>query len=204
MHFAPLTKIMYPKIFQKLIENFSALPSVGPKMAERLVLFLFKQDKEKLLEFAENLTQLKNLRHCQKCYNISEGDLCGICSNKHRLNSTICVVEDSLDIISIERTGLYKGVYHVLGGSLDTNSENNELKIPELLKRVEKGKPEEIIIATNPTTEGDLTSLYLKRKLQDFDVKITRLGRGLSTGGDIEYADEITLSSALTNREKMN
>lgn len=173
-------------------------------MAERLVLFLFKQDKEKLLEFAQNLTQLKNLRHCQKCFNIAEGELCGICANKNRPASTICVVEDSLDIISIERTGLYKGVYHVLGGSLDTNSENNELKIPELLKRVQKEKPQEIIIATNPTTEGDLTSLYLKRKLQDFNIKITRLGRGLSTGGDIEYADEITLSSALTNREEMN
>ncbi|EKE21259.1 MAG: recombination protein RecR [uncultured bacterium] len=195
---------MYPKIFQKLIENFSALPSVGPKMAERLVLFLFKQDKEKLLEFAENLTQLKDLRHCEKCFNISQEDLCGICSNQHRNASTICVVEDSLDIISIERTNLYKGLYHVLGGSLDTSTENNELKIPELLARIKKEKPEEIIIATNPTTEGDLTSLYLKRKLQDFNIKITRLGRGLSTGGDIEYADEITLSSALTNREQMN
>lgn len=195
---------MYPKIFQKLIENFSSLPSVGPKMAERLVLFLFKQDEEKILEFAKNLTQLKNLRHCKKCYNISEGELCGICSDKNRNLSVICVVEDSLDIISIERTSLYKGLYHVLGGSLDTNTENNELKIPELIKRVKTEKPQEIIIATNPTTEGDLTSLYLKRKLQDFKVKITRLGRGLSTGGDIEYADEMTLSSALTNREKMN
>lgn len=195
---------MYPKIFQKLIENFSSLPSVGPKMAERLVLFLFKQDKEKILEFAQNLTQLKDLRHCRRCFNISQEELCGICADKNRNPKTICVVEDALDIISIERTGLYNGVYHVLGGSLETNVENNDLKIPELLKRIEKEKPQEIIIATNPTTEGDLTLLYLKRKLKDFDVKITRLGRGLSTGGDIEYADEITLSSALTNREKMN
>lgn len=195
---------MYPKIFQKLIENFSSLPSVGPKMAERLVLFLFKQDKEKLLEFAENLTQLKSLCHCKKCFNISEGELCGICLNKHRDSSAICVVEDSLDIISIERTGLYKGIYHVLGGTLDTHKEKSDLKIPELLKRIRAEKIKEVIIATNPTTEGDLTSLYIKRKLQDFDIKITRLGRGLSTGSDIEYADEITLGSALTNREKMN
>lgn len=204
MHFEFLIKIVYPKIFQKLIDDFSSLPSVGQKMAERLVLFLFKQDEEKLLEFAHNLTQLKSLRHCQKCFNISEDKLCGICANNNRHTGAICVVEDALDIISIERTGLYKGVYHVLGGSLDTNSKNNELKIPELLKRVRAEKPQEIIIATNPTTEGDLTSLYLKRKLQDFDIKITRLGRGLSTGGDIEYADEITLASALTNREKLN
>jgi len=195
---------MYPKIFQKLIENFSSLPSVGPKMAERLVLFLFKQDSEKLLEFAQNLTQLKSLQNCKKCFNISEGELCGICLNKHRDPTAICVVEDSLDIISIERTGLYKGIYHVLGGSMDTHSANTDLKIPELIKRIKSEKPTEIIIATNPTTEGDLTSLYIKRKLQDFNIKITRLGRGLSTGSDIEYADEITLGSALTNREKMN
>lgn len=205
MHFKLLTKAVYPKIFQKLIENFSTLPSVGPKMAERLVLFLFKQDNEKILEFAHNLTQLKNLTHCKKCFNIAEGELCSICANGHREKSAICVVEDSLDVISIERTGLYKGVYHVLGGSLDTNSENPDLKIPELIQRIKIEKPQEVIIATNPTTEGDLTSLYIKRKLQDFkNLKITRLGRGLSTGSDIEYADEITLSSALTNREKMN
>lgn len=174
-------------------------------MAERLVLFLFKQDKEKILEFAHNLTQLKSLTNCKKCFNIAEGELCNICSNRHRETSTICVVEDSLDIISIERTGLYKGIYHVLGGSLDANIENQDLKIPELIQRIKSEKPQEIIIATNPTTEGDLTSLYIKRKLQDFkNLKITRLGRGLSTGSDIEYADEITLGSALTNREKMN
>lgn len=196
---------MYPKIFQKLIENFSSLPSVGPKMAERLVLFLFKQDKEKIMEFAHNLTQLKNLTHCKKCFNVAEGELCSICINRHREKSAICVVEDSLDVISIERTGLYKGIYHVLGGSLDTNIENQDLKIPELIQRIKSEKPQEIIIATNPTTEGDLTSLYIKRKLQDFkNLKITRLGRGLSTGSDIEYADEITLGSALTNREQMN
>ncbi|MFZ2154126.1 MAG: recombination mediator RecR [Candidatus Moraniibacteriota bacterium] len=195
---------MYPKIFQKLIDNFSALPSVGPKMAERLVLFLFKQDQEKLLEFAKNLTELKKLRHCKKCFNISEKEECEICLNKNRYVHTICVVEDPLDIISIERTSIYKGIYHVLGGSLDANTENSDLKVNELLERIKQEKPQEIIIATNPTTEGDLTSLYLRRKLQDFPVKVTRLGRGLSNGGDIEYADEITLGSALTNREQMN
>jgi len=196
---------MYPKIFQKLIENFSSLPSVGPKMAERLVLFLFKQDREKLEDFSQNLLKLKDLKVCKKCFNISEGELCSICSNPHREKSAICVVEDALDVISIERTGLYKGVYHILGGALNTNNEKNDLKIPELLKRIKEEKPQEILIATNPTTEGDLTSLYIKRKLQDFkDLKITRLGRGLSTGSDIEYADEMTLGSALTNREKMN
>jgi len=194
---------MYPKIFQKLIDNFSSLPSIGPKMAERLVLFLFKQDKEKLKEFADNLTNLQNLQHCKKCFNISEEKECTICLNPGREQSAICVVEDPLDIISIERTGIYKGVYFVLGGTIE--SEKDNLRISQLLERISKEKPTEIIIATNPTTEGDLTALYLKRKLQDFNnLKVTRLGRGMSTGGDIEYADEITLSSALTNRTKLN
>lgn len=193
---------MYPKIFQELIDNFSSLPSVGPKMAERLVLFLFKQNKEKINEFADNLKKLKQLKHCKKCFNISENDECVICLNTQRERLAICIVEDPLDIISIERTGIYKGVYFVLGGTIDSDKEN--LKISQLLKRVSEEKPTEIIIATNPTTEGDLTALYLKRKLQDFkDLKITSLGRGLSTGGDIEYADEITLTSALTNRKDL-
>ena len=196
---------MYPKIFQQLIENFTSLPSVGPKMAERLVLFLFKQDKEKLIEFSQNLARLKELKVCKKCFNISEGELCGICLNSHREPSAICVVEDALDVISIERTSLYKGLYHVLGGSLENGHENSDLKITELVQRIRSEKIKEVIIATNPTTEGDLTSLYIKRKLREFkDLKITRLGRGLSTGSDIEYADEITLGSALTNREKIN
>jgi recombination protein RecR len=195
---------VYPKIFQKLIDNFSSLPSIGPKMAERLVLFLFKQNKEKIKDFSENLAKLKELRYCERCFNISEENLCEICNNKQREDDAICVVEDPLDIISIERTGIYKGLYHVLGGSMEAGEEKNDLKIPELLERLKKEGIKEIIIATNPTTEGDMTSLYLKRKLQNFKIKITRLGRGLSTGGDIEYADELTLSSALTNREKLN
>ena len=196
---------MYPKSFQKLIDDFSSLPSVGPKMAERLVLFLFRQDKEKLEDFSENLSGIGNLKTCQKCFNISEGELCEICKNPGREQKAICVVEDALDVISIEKTGIYKGLYHILGGILETSNinEKSDLKIPQLLSRVENEKIQEVIIATNPTTEGDLTALYLKRKLQPFNVKITRLARGLSTGGDIEYADEITLSSALTNRKEL-
>jgi len=196
---------MIPKTFQKLIDNFSALPSVGPKMAERLVLFLFRQNEETLEDFSENLSGIKNLKICQKCFNISEGDLCEICKNPGREQKIICVVEDALDVISIEKTGIYKGLYHVLGGTIE-NSDSNEksdLKISQLLDRVKTEKTQEVIIAFNPTTEGDLTALYLKRKLQPFGIKITRLARGLSTGGDIEYADETTLSSALTNRKEL-
>jgi recombination protein RecR len=172
-------------------------------MAERLVLYLFKQDKEKIEEFAENLKNLKDLKVCQRCFNIAEDDLCEICKDLKREQKIICAVEEPLDIISIERTGIYKGIYHVLGGVMGSQSQENNLKIPELLSRVKEEKIEEVIIATNPTTEGDLTALYLKRKLLPANIKITRLGRGLSTGGDIEYADEVTLSEALTNRKEL-
>ena len=213
---------MFPKPFKKLIENFSSLPSIGPKMAERLVLHLFKQNKEKIDEFSDNLKNIKELKTCQKCFNIAESELCEICKNPKREQDVICVVEESLDIISIERTGIYKGLYHVLGGVIfPVNGENKDLKIPELLARIPKEKIKEVIIAVNPTTEGDATALYLKRKLQslvvhpvksaaggpaaqEFNrVKVTRLARGLSTGGDIEYADEVTLSEALTNRKEL-
>ncbi len=202
---------MFPKSFQKLIKNFASLPSVGPKMAERLVLFLFKQDPEKLAEFAENILEIKNLKICSRCFNIAEGELCEFCKDPKRDQHSICVVEEPLDIISLERTRSYVGLYHVLGGVIQVGNAGEELKINELLTRVENEKITEVILATNPTTEGDATALYLKRKLQTLTIdtanptklKITRLGRGLSTGADLEYADEITLSSALTNRTEL-
>lgn len=199
---------MFPKSFKKLIDQFATLPSVGPKMAERLVLYLFKQDNAKLKEFAESLNELKNLNECKRCFNIAEEDLCEICKNSQRDQKTICVVEEPLDIISIEKTSAYKGLYHVLGGVIFLGNESAPLKINELLTRINPPaggeKIQEIIIATNPTTEGDATALYLKNKLKDFSgLKITRLARGLSTGGDIEYADEITLGSAISNRREL-
>lgn len=195
---------MFPKSFQKLIKDFASLPSVGPKMAERLVLYLFKQNNEKINEFAENLLQLKHLRICQKCFNISEDTLCSFCKDEKRDRQAVCVVEEPLDIISIERTKSYHGLYHVLGGVIQVGDNGNDLKIPQLISRVRDENIKEVILATNPTTEGDATALYLKRKLLEIEgVKITRLGRGLSTGADLEYADEITLSEALTNRKEL-
>lgn len=194
---------MYPKSFQKLIKNFSSLPSIGPKHAERLVLFLFKKNSDDIKEFAENLLEIKNLRFCKKCHNISEGEQCQICSDKKRDRSMVCVVEDAMDVISIERTRVYQGVYHVLGGVMTATEKDSSLKIPELLDRIQKENIKEVILATNPTTEGDTTALYLKRKISPLGVKISRLGRGLSTGADLEYADELTLSEALTNRKEL-
>lgn len=195
---------MYPKSFKKLIDHFSSLPSIGPKLAERLVLYLFRKDKDSLLDFARSLEELKtNLRYCRKCYNISENDYCSFCLDKKRQQKILCVVEEPLDIIAIERTKKYGGLYHVLGGILDPikNGNQDNLKLNELEKRVREEKIEEVILATNPTTEGDATALYVQRMLKGCDIKITRLARGLSNGGDIEYADELTLSSAILNRK---
>lgn len=194
----------YPKVFQSLISHFSSLPSVGPKMAERLVLFLFKQDEEKLKNFSASLEALKHLKTCARCFHIAENELCDICSDSKRFTDTLCVVEEPLDVIAIERTGVYQGLYHVLGGLMDGGkNENNNLRIAELVERVKNDNVKEVILATNPTTEGDLTALYLKKKLEPFNIKITRLGRGMATGGDIEYADELTLVSSLTNRREL-
>lgn len=195
---------MYPKSFKKLIDYFAALPSIGPKMAERLVLYLFKQDKEMLIEFGNSLSELKlNLRYCNKCFNISEEDLCQICSNSSRDFKKICIVEDPLDIIAIEKTKKYLGLYFVIGGTFGVIKKNNtdQIRLNELTKKIENEKIEEVILAMNPTTEGDTTALYIARILKPLEVNITRLARGLSTGGDIEYADEITLGSAILNRK---
>lgn len=168
------------------------------------MLFLFKQDEEKLKSFAESLEALKHLKTCARCFHIAENELCDICSDSKRFTDTLCVVEEPLDVIAIERTGSYQGLYHVLGGLMDGGrNENNNLRITELMERVKNENIKEVILATNPTTEGDLTALYLKKKLEPFKIKITRLGRGMATGGDIEYADELTLTSSLTNRKEL-
>jgi len=174
-------------------------------MAERLVLFLFKQNKEKIKEFSENLENIQHMKICEKCFNIAEQELCEICGNIQRNKESICVVEKPLDIISLEKTGTYRGLYYVLGGVIFSDSkQENDLHISQLLKRVLREKTKEVILAMNPTTEGDATSFYLKRKLEPMGVKITRLARGLSSGGDIEYADEVTLSEAMLNRKELS
>lgn len=196
----------YPRTFQRLIEHFSKLPSIGPKAAERMVLYLFKQDTELLTDFAESLEALESLSQCPECFHISERDLCGICADTTRDQSTLCVVEEPLDVIAFERGGVFRGRYHVLGGVLDQNPRNKQsvtLKVPELLKRCQEESIREVIIATNPTTEGDLTALYLKEELASLPLVVTRIARGMATGGDIEYADEVTLKASLEHRETL-
>jgi recombination protein RecR len=196
---------MLPKSFQKLIDHFAALPSVGPKMAERLVLHLFKQEQEKLDDFSEIIKNLKkNIHFCKQCFNISENGLCFICADKKRDQKTVCVIEEPLDIIAIEKTRRMRGLYHVLGGTINAPvDKNSPLKIKELLARLKKEGIAEVIIATNPTTEGEATALYLARFIKPLNVKTTRLARGLPTGGDIEYADEATLGGAIEGRKEI-
>ena len=175
-------------------------------MAERLVLFLFKQDQNKLEDFAQCLEDIHKLQICTQCYHIAEESLCSICSDTRRETTLLCVVEEPLDIIAIERTRSFQGRYHVLGGVMEPvkkNAQTSTLRIPELLRRVEDENITEVVLATNPTTEGDLTALYLKKKLEPFNITVTRIARGLATGGDIEYADELTLTSAMTNRKNL-
>ncbi len=196
--------ISFPRPFRKLIDDFAKLPSIGPRHAERLVFFLFKQKQEFLDNFSQNLKALKlSINYCPKCFNLSEEGLCIICRDSNRDPHIICVVEDPLDIIPLEKTGNMKGYYHVLGGNISDESKQKELKIEELINRIKKEKVSEVILATNPTAEGEATALYLARLIKSAGARATRLARGLPTGGDIEFADEQTLRGALEGRKEL-
>jgi len=194
---------VYPKNFQKCIDHFCALQGIGPKLAERLVLSLFKKDSRVSEEFAQALTHLHDITECSQCFNIADDTLCTICMRSDRDTSQLCIVENPLDILPIEHARAYNGLYHVLGGTVTSGNDNAHLTIPALKKRLTKTPIKEIIIATNFTTEGDATALYIKRLLKDEPLTISRIARGLATGSDIEYADDLTLKSALTNRTEM-
>lgn len=191
-----------PESVNNLIEEFSKLPSIGPKTAERLVFYLLKnQDNQALGEAVLNLNQ--NITKCSICKNFSTTKVCSICENPNRSDHLICVVSQPLDIVAIEKTGLYKGKYHVLHGFISPidGIGPDDIEIQGLLDRVENQKPEEVILATNPNLEGETTALYIVRQLQDSSVKITKLAHGLPLGSDLEYADQITLGRALDNRQ---
>ena len=207
-----------PKPIAKLIESFEKLPGIGPKTASRLAFYLLHVPQEELDSFAASLSGLKsNTVLCTLCKNVAEVDPCSICSNPGRDQSVICVVENPADVLSIERTGKYHGLYHVLHGAIDplNNIGPDEIYIHDLLKRIEAGFREssgqtisEIILATNPNMEGEATAMYIQKQLsvvsrQSSDkLKITRLAHGLPVGADIEYADEVTLSRALEGRRE--
>lgn len=196
---------MFPSPIKDLIDQLSRLPEIGPRAATRLVFHLLYQDQKELEQLADSMKNLKkNTRLCQRCFNVADKDnsLCPICLDKKRDQSLVCLVENILDVLPIERTKQYHGTYHILGGLIcpaDGLGPDN-LRIKELVQRIKKDDVKEVILALNPTTEGDTTALYLERVLKPCHIAITRLGRGLSVGSDLEYIDESTLSSALRNR----
>ena len=196
----------YSPSIEKLIESFEKLPSIGHKTAQRLAFYMLDLPDTEVLEFTNSIIQAKNnLKFCSICYNIADSDPCHICSNAKRDKSTICVVEDVRDVIAMERTHEYKGVYHVLHGTISPMNGigPNDIKIKELLTRLLPGEVNEVILATNPRVEGEATSMYISKLIKPLGIKVTRIARGIPVGGDLEYTDEVTLTQALENRNEI-
>ncbi len=197
-----------PKAIQATIESFEKLPGVGPKTAQRLTFYLLHVPQYELDKFAKNLTDLKTATViCSNCFIVGESDPCEICTDSNRDQGVICVVEDPLDVLAFERGGRYKGAYHVLHGRIDplNNIGPDEIFIKQLLDRISENEITEVILATNPTMEGEATAMYITKELKRMndELKITRIGRGLPIGADIEYADEITLQRAMEGRSEI-
>ncbi len=190
----------------RLIEEFNKLPGIGPKTASRLTFHLLRASTEQAHALAEAIADVKDKTiYCSHCFNIATQDPCAICSNPNRDAAVICVVEEPLDVLAIERTGEFRGVYHVLHGAISPVEGINpeDLKIRELVGRVRTEPVDEVIVATNSTLEGDATQVYIAREIVPLGVKVTRLARGLPVGSDLEYADEVTLGRALENRREV-
>ncbi|MFR5189814.1 MAG: recombination mediator RecR [Clostridia bacterium] len=193
-------------INRKLIEAFERLPSIGSKTAARLAFYMLDRSEEEVNEFVNAIISAKkNLKYCSKCYNISDTDPCEICANPKRDNRVICVVEDVKDVVAMERTHEFNGLYHVLHGSISPMNGvgPDDIKIKELLSRVMDGSVKEIILATNPRVEGEATAMYLSKLIKPLGVKTTRIAHGIPVGGDLEYTDEVTLSKALEGRREI-
>ena len=196
-----------PRPVQRLIDEFARLPGIGPKSAARLTFYLLRAANDQALDLSAALQDLREKTQlCSVCFNITEQDPCAICLGDDRDRDLLCVVEEPLDVVALERSRAYKGLYHVLHGAISPveGIGPEDLKIEELVRRLEVGDFRELIIATNATLEGDATTLYLQRRLGEFEgVRLTRLARGLSVGGDLEYTDEITLTRALEGRHAL-
>ena len=196
----------YTESLNRLIEEFGKLPGIGPKTAERLAFYILKAQPEEALKLADAIADVKNkIKHCEICYNLAEQAVCQICSDDRRDKSIICVVEQPKDVISLEKTGSCKWVYHVLGGHIAPldGIEPGDLTIKQLIERVHAGAVQELIMATNPNMAGDGTALYISSLLRTTDVRITRLARGLPTGSTIEYASGKMLTDAIIGRQRL-
>lgn len=188
---------------EKLIEEFSKFPGIGKKTAQRMAFFVLKQRKEESEALTQAISDVKSkVRYCSVCFNITEEDPCKICREEKRDRSMICVVEEANDMMALEKTNQYKGLYHVLGGVLSPldGVGPDDLKVKELLLRLKGKDVKEVIIATNPSTEGEATAVYLSKLIKPLGIKVTRIARGLPAGGDLEYADQTTLANALEGR----
>ena len=192
------------QLLENAVEEFAKLPGVGRKTALRLVLHLLRQEPERALRLGDSVIRLRQeVKYCQKCYNICDSDICSICSDPRRDTSTICVVENIKEVMVVERTRQFHGLYHVLGGLISPMEGigHQQLQIESLVDRVKQGEVSEVILALSTTMEGDTTNFYIFRKLAQFpQIKITTLARGVSVGDEIEYADEITLGKSISNR----
>lgn len=188
---------------QRAIDEFSRFPGIGRKTAQRLALFLLNRDSEDVNRFVQSVIDLKSkMRHCSLCFNLSEHEMCSVCENPKRDRSVICVVEEVNDVMAIEKTHEYSGLYHVLGGVLSPLSGigPDDLHLKELLSRVESGEVNEVILALNPDTEGETTTLYLAKMLKGLDVPVSRIARGIPIGGELEFIDEATIGRAMSGR----
>jgi len=193
-------------IVENLIAELTKLPGIGRKTAQRLAFFILSMPEEDAKGISRAINEVKDkARFCSECFNITEAEICSICSNNSRDRRKLCVVEEPSNILVIERTGSYKGLYHVLLGALSPidSMTPDKLKINELMKRIKKDEIKEIILATNPNTKGEMTAQYIRELLKPFDVKVTRIAYGLPMGGDIEFADEVTLGKALEGRREI-
>ena len=196
----------YPEPIAKLFDSFMKLPGIGPITAVRLAFFVLKMKEEDVLDFGKALVNAKrNLTHCSVCFNITDRDPCSICDDQYRDRSVICVVQDPKDVIAMEKMKEYHGLYHVLHGAISPMDGvgPEDIKVAELLKRLQDEEVQEIILATNPNIEGEATAMYISRLVKPSGIRFTRIAHGLPVGGDLEYADEVTLSKALEGRREL-
>jgi recombination protein RecR len=197
---------MFAPPIQALVDELGRLPGIGPKSAQRIAFHILEASKEDAVRLSEAIVEVKaRIRLCERCFNVAERELCTICSDERRDRAVVCVVEDPRDVMAVERTREYHGTYHVLGGALNPidGIGPEQLRIRELLRRLENEGVVEVILCTNPNLEGEATAMYLARLLGPLSVKVTRIASGLPVGGDLEYADELTLGRALAGRQEV-